>query len=101
LLSALVQNQESSQIYSLKNCYVKPEYKNFSVYALLCEIAKHDDSTDLQKSLMILGSYFYVSQSLKIGEGSKPGMEYLRQLKSQLEFYLPIEYSNRILIPFK
>jgi hypothetical protein len=67
----------------------------------LCEIAKHDDSTDLQKSLMILGSYFYVSQSLKIGEGSKPGIEYLRQLKSQLEFYLPIEYSNRILIPFK
>lgn len=101
LLSALIQNQESSPIYSLKSCYVNPKYKNFSFYALLCEICKYDDSTELQKLLTIFGSYFYVSQSLKIGEGSKPGIEYLRQLKSQLEFYLPVEYSNRILFPFK
>ncbi len=101
LLRSVVQNPASTKIKLLKTCFIRQEYKNSSIYSLLCELGEYDDSQDLRMILSILGGYFYVSQSLFIGDASKPGIEYLRQLKSILEFQLPVEYSHRLIAPYK
>jgi hypothetical protein len=101
ILRSVVQNPASTNIESLKTCFIRQEYKNSSIYSILCELQEYDDSQELRTILSILGSYFYVSQSLSVGDASKPGLEYLRQLKRILEFQIPVEYSYRLMAPYK